>query len=64
LIPSPRVPILASRGEREAVVETSFLTIPPRAGGSPPASSRDAVAEDIYAGIARFLADARRAWTP
>jgi N-acetylmuramoyl-L-alanine amidase len=45
------------------LVETSFLTHPAEGRRLASADYRDAVAEGIEAGIARFLADARRART-
>src|SRR5205809_348784 len=45
------------------LVETSFLTNPTEGRRLAARAYRDAVAEGIYAGIARFLADARRART-
>src|SRR5439155_1218896 len=44
-------------------VETSFLTHPTEGRRLAARAYRDAVAEGIYTGIARFLADARRAHT-
>jgi len=45
------------------LVETSFLTHPTEGRRLAARAYRDAVAEGIYTGIARFLADARRART-
>jgi len=45
------------------LVETSFLTHPVEGRRLAARAYRDAVAEGIYTGIARFLADARRART-
>jgi N-acetylmuramoyl-L-alanine amidase len=45
------------------LVETSFLTHPIEGRRLAARAYRDAVAEGIYTGIARFLADARRAHT-
>jgi len=45
------------------LVETSFLTHPVEGPRLARAGYRDAVAEGLYAGIARFLADTRRART-
>jgi N-acetylmuramoyl-L-alanine amidase len=45
------------------LVETSFLTHPVEGRRMARASYRDAIAEGLYAGIARFLADTRRART-
>ena len=45
------------------LVETSFLTHPTEGRRLSARAYRDAVAEGIYTGIARFLADARRART-
>ena len=45
------------------LVETSFLTHPTEGRRLAARAYRDAAAEGIYTGIARFLADARRART-
>ncbi|HJQ84041.1 MAG TPA: N-acetylmuramoyl-L-alanine amidase, partial [Candidatus Binatia bacterium] len=45
------------------LVETSFLTHPTEGRRLAARSYREAVAEGIYAGVARFLADGRRART-
>ena len=45
------------------LVETSFLTHPTEGRRLADEAYRAAIAEGLYAGIARFLADARRART-
>ena len=45
------------------LVETSFLTHPTEGRRLSDEAYRAAIAEGLYAGIARFLADARRART-